>query len=105
MWYSVLFRLTSLWICNLFLVSSFQLSSIQPFQIQRTEVSSNHVLVYIEKLNYETLSFSFTVERDIPVQGLKPAQVKVYDYYETDEFATQEYSAPCTTEEVDQGNV
>uniref|UniRef100_A0A8B9TEH1 Alpha-2-macroglobulin n=1 Tax=Anas platyrhynchos TaxID=8839 RepID=A0A8B9TEH1_ANAPL len=53
----------------------------KPFQIQRTEVSSNHVLVYI--LNSETLSFSFTVERDIPVQGLKPAQVKVYDYYET----------------------
>ncbi|XP_027305672.1 alpha-2-macroglobulin isoform X2 [Anas platyrhynchos] len=82
-----------------------KLSSIQPFQIQRTEVSSNHVLVYIAKLNSETLSFSFTVERDIPVQGLKPAQVKVYDYYETDEFATQEYRAPCTTEEVDQGNV
>uniref|UniRef100_A0A8B9I8V2 Alpha-2-macroglobulin n=1 Tax=Anser brachyrhynchus TaxID=132585 RepID=A0A8B9I8V2_9AVES len=34
-------------------------------------------------LNHETLSFSFMVERDIPVQGLKPAQVKVYDYYET----------------------
>ncbi|XP_030321129.1 alpha-2-macroglobulin-like [Calypte anna] len=66
-------------------------------QIQRTEVSTNHVLLYIEQLSSETLSFSFTVERDVPVQGLKPAQVKVYDYYETDEFATQEYSAPCTT--------
>uniref|UniRef100_A0A8U8BRB9 Uncharacterized protein n=1 Tax=Geospiza parvula TaxID=87175 RepID=A0A8U8BRB9_GEOPR len=33
----------------------------------------------------DTLSFSFTVERDIPVRGLKPAQVKVYDYYETGE--------------------
>ncbi|KAI6079819.1 Alpha-2-macroglobulin [Aix galericulata] len=55
-------------------------------------------------LNHETLSFSFTVERDIPVQGLKPAQVKVYDYYETDEFATQEYSAPCTTDETEEGN-
>ncbi|XP_053925174.1 alpha-2-macroglobulin isoform X2 [Cuculus canorus] len=64
--------------------------------IERTELSTNHVLVYLEKLRSETFSFSFTVERDIPVQGLKPAQVKVYDYYETDEFATQEYSAPCT---------
>ncbi|OPJ69222.1 hypothetical protein AV530_012327 [Patagioenas fasciata monilis] len=51
-------------------------------------------------LGSETLSFSFTVERDVPVQRLKPAQVKVYDYYETDEFATQEYSAPCTTGKV-----
>ncbi|XP_061863685.1 alpha-2-macroglobulin-like isoform X1 [Colius striatus] len=73
--------------------------------IERTELSTNHVLVYLERLSSETLSFSFSVERDVPVQGLKPAQVKVYDYYETDEFATQEYSAPCTTEGVDQGNV
>ncbi|XP_069719677.1 alpha-2-macroglobulin-like isoform X2 [Phaenicophaeus curvirostris] len=64
--------------------------------IERTELSTNHVLLYLEKLRSETISFSFTVERDIPVQGLKPAQVKVYDYYETDEFATQEYNAPCT---------
>uniref|UniRef100_A0A8C5TNV2 Alpha-2-macroglobulin n=1 Tax=Malurus cyaneus samueli TaxID=2593467 RepID=A0A8C5TNV2_9PASS len=65
--------------------------------IERTELNTNHVLLYLEKLGRETLSFSFTVERDILVRGLKPAQVKVYDYYETDEFATQEYSAPCTT--------
>eukprot|EP00076_Gallus_gallus_P033040 XP_024998578.1 alpha-2-macroglobulin isoform X2 [Gallus gallus] len=72
--------------------------------IERTEFSTNHVLVYVEKLSNVTLSFSFTVEQDIPVQGLKPAQVKVYDYYETDEFAIQEYSAPCTTAKAEQGN-
>ncbi|XP_064265898.1 alpha-2-macroglobulin [Passer domesticus] len=72
--------------------------------VERTELNTNHVLLYLEKLGRETLSFSFTVERDIPVRGLKPAQVKVYDYYETDEFATQEYSAPCTTVEAEQGN-
>ncbi|NXO02970.1 A2MG protein, partial [Rhinopomastus cyanomelas] len=72
--------------------------------IERTELSTNHVLVYLEKLTNETLSFSFSVEQDIPVQGLKPAQVKVYDYYETDEFATQEYSAPCTAAKAEQGN-
>ncbi|XP_059347750.1 alpha-2-macroglobulin [Ammospiza nelsoni] len=72
--------------------------------IERTELNTNHVLLYLEKLGRESLSFSFTVERDIPVRGLKPAQVKVYDYYETDEFATQEYSAPCATVEAEQGN-
>uniref|UniRef100_A0A8C4JDK4 Alpha-2-macroglobulin n=1 Tax=Dromaius novaehollandiae TaxID=8790 RepID=A0A8C4JDK4_DRONO len=61
--------------------------------IERTELSTNHVLVYLEKLSNTTLNFSFAVERDIPVQGLKPAQVKVYDYYETDEFAVEEYNA------------
>uniref|UniRef100_A0A8C3TUC0 Alpha-2-macroglobulin n=1 Tax=Catharus ustulatus TaxID=91951 RepID=A0A8C3TUC0_CATUS len=54
--------------------------------IKRTELNTNHVLLYLEKVRMgETLSFSFTVERDIPVRGLKPAQVKVYDYYETGE--------------------
>uniref|UniRef100_A0A8C0UK21 Alpha-2-macroglobulin n=1 Tax=Cyanistes caeruleus TaxID=156563 RepID=A0A8C0UK21_CYACU len=73
-------------------------SSVRKVGCCRTEVNSNHVLLYIEQVRTNPgLSFSFTVERDIPVRGLKPAQVKVYDYYETDEFATQEYSAPCTT--------
>uniref|UniRef100_A0A8B9TDE5 Alpha-2-macroglobulin n=1 Tax=Anas platyrhynchos TaxID=8839 RepID=A0A8B9TDE5_ANAPL len=62
--------------------SSVRKVGAHPFQIQRTEVSSNHVLVYIAKVRTNS-GFSFTVERDIPVQGLKPAQVKVYDYYET----------------------
>ncbi|OWK03734.1 A2M, partial [Cervus elaphus hippelaphus] len=44
----------------------------------------------------ETLTLTFTVLQDIPVRDLKPAIVKVYDYYETDEFAVAEYSAPCS---------
>ncbi|CAH7422708.1 pregnancy zone protein [Phodopus roborovskii] len=66
--------------------------------IQRTEVNTNHVLVYVEKLTNRTLSFSFLVEQDIPVENLKPAPVKVYDYYETDDFAIEEYSAPFSTD-------
>ncbi|XP_059112905.1 pregnancy zone protein-like [Peromyscus eremicus] len=71
--------------------------------IQRTEVNTNHVLVYIEKLTNQILSFSFLVEQDIPVKNLKPAPIKVYDYYETDEFAIEEYSAPFSTDS-EQGN-
>uniref|UniRef100_A0A8C0ZCD1 Alpha-2-macroglobulin n=1 Tax=Cyanistes caeruleus TaxID=156563 RepID=A0A8C0ZCD1_CYACU len=90
-------------VSNMVIVDVKMLSGFVPLKssvrkIQRTEVNSNHVLLYIEQVRTNPgLSFSFTVERDIPVRGLKPAQVKVYDYYETDEFATQEYSAPCTT--------
>uniref|UniRef100_A0A8C3TFM9 Alpha-2-macroglobulin n=1 Tax=Chelydra serpentina TaxID=8475 RepID=A0A8C3TFM9_CHESE len=61
--------------------------------IHRTELSTNHVLLYMDNV---TQSFSFTVEQDFPVQSLKPVVVKVYDYYETDEFAIAEYSAPCS---------
>lgn len=69
--------------------------------VSRTEVSNNHVLIYLDKVTNQTLSFSFTVVQDIPVRDLKPAIVKVYDYYETDEFAVAEYNAPCSK---DHGN-
>ncbi|KAJ8790943.1 hypothetical protein J1605_021037 [Eschrichtius robustus] len=65
-------------------------------QIQRTEVSTNHVLIYFEELTHQSLSFSFSVEQDIPIKNLKPATVKAYDYYETEEFTIEEYSVPCS---------
>ncbi|XP_053777806.1 alpha-2-macroglobulin isoform X2 [Desmodus rotundus] len=69
--------------------------------VSRTEVSSNHVLIYLDKVTNQTLSLSFIVLQDIPVRDLKPAVVKVYDYYETGEFAIADYNAPCSK---DQGN-
>uniref|UniRef100_A0A8C6A1F6 PZP alpha-2-macroglobulin like n=1 Tax=Marmota marmota marmota TaxID=9994 RepID=A0A8C6A1F6_MARMA len=65
--------------------------------VSRTEVSNNHVLIYVDQVTNQTLSFSFTVLQDIPVRDLKPATVKVYDYYETDEFSIAEYISPCST--------
>ncbi|XP_060022927.1 pregnancy zone protein-like [Lagenorhynchus albirostris] len=65
-------------------------------QIQRTEVSTNHVLIYFEELTHQSLSFSFSVEQNIPIKNLKPATVKAYDYYETEEFTIEEYSVPCS---------
>ncbi|MXQ79908.1 hypothetical protein E5288_WYG013768 [Bos mutus] len=65
-------------------------------QIQRTEVSTNHVLIYFEELTHHILSFFFSVEQDIAVKNLKPATIKAYDYYETEEFTIEEYSVPCS---------
>ncbi|XP_044241170.2 pregnancy zone protein-like isoform X3 [Ursus arctos] len=70
-------------------------------QIQRTDVSTNHVLIYFEELTNQTLSFSFSVEQDIQVDNLKPATVKAYDYYETEEFTIEEYRDPCGAESED----
>ncbi|XP_008695710.1 pregnancy zone protein [Ursus maritimus] len=72
--------------------------------VSRMEVSSNHVLIYLEQVTNKTLSFSFMVLQDIPVRDLKPATVKVYDYYETNESAIAEYIAPCSTD-AEHGNV
>lgn len=64
--------------------------------VSRTEVSNNHVLIYLDKVSNQTLSLSFFVVQDIEVRDLKPAIIKVYDYYETNEFAIAEYHAPCS---------
>uniref|UniRef100_G3U1C7 Pregnancy zone protein-like n=1 Tax=Loxodonta africana TaxID=9785 RepID=G3U1C7_LOXAF len=72
-------------------------------EIQRTEVSTNHVLIYFEELTSQNLSFSFSVEQNIKVKNLKPAKIKAYDYYETDELTIEQYSAPCSAES-QQGN-
>uniref|UniRef100_A0A4X2LQ63 Alpha-2-macroglobulin n=1 Tax=Vombatus ursinus TaxID=29139 RepID=A0A4X2LQ63_VOMUR len=57
----------------------------------------------VKTMTNQPLSFSFTVTQDIPVRDLKPAVVKIYDYYETDELGVAEYHAPCSTDD-DQGN-
>ncbi|XP_038175201.2 LOW QUALITY PROTEIN: alpha-2-macroglobulin [Arvicola amphibius] len=64
--------------------------------VSRTEVSNNHVLIYLDKVSNQNISLSFTVQQDILIKDLKPAIVKVYDYYEKDEFAVAQYSAPCS---------
>ncbi|XP_069843841.1 pregnancy zone protein-like [Dipodomys merriami] len=38
--------------------------------IQQTEVSTNHALIYLEKLTREVVSFSFSVEQDVEVKNL-----------------------------------
>ncbi|XP_054858906.1 alpha-2-macroglobulin-like [Eublepharis macularius] len=70
--------------------------------VKQTEVSTNHVLLYLKQMSNVTQSYSFTVEREAPVQDLKPALVKVYDYYETDDFVVAEYNTPCSTGEIKQ---
>uniref|UniRef100_A0A8P4GM64 Alpha-2-macroglobulin n=1 Tax=Dicentrarchus labrax TaxID=13489 RepID=A0A8P4GM64_DICLA len=43
----------------------------------------------------ETKIYSVTVEEDQPVRNLKPAVVKVYDYYQTSDEAVTDYTSPC----------
>ncbi|XP_064411508.1 alpha-2-macroglobulin-like [Latimeria chalumnae] len=62
--------------------------------VGRTEIETTNVIIYLEHLKNETQEYTFTVEKDFEVKNLKPASVKIYDYYKPDEHATTEYSAP-----------
>ncbi|KAM3913948.1 alpha-2-macroglobulin-like [Leptodactylus fuscus] len=64
--------------------------------IKRSDIQTDLVTLYLEELGRKSVNLSFLVEQDIKVKDLKPAVVKIYDYYETDEHAVAEYNSPCS---------
>uniref|UniRef100_A0A803K6Y1 Alpha-2-macroglobulin-like 1 n=1 Tax=Xenopus tropicalis TaxID=8364 RepID=A0A803K6Y1_XENTR len=66
--------------------------------IKRSEIQTDMVTLYLNELGHDPVHFSIMVEQDIEVKNLKPATVKVYDYYETAEHAVTEYNSPCSSD-------
>ncbi|XP_053306442.1 alpha-2-macroglobulin-like [Spea bombifrons] len=67
--------------------------------IQRSDIQTDMVTLYLDELGHDPIHLSLTVEQDIEVKNLKPATVKVYDYYETGESAVAEYNSPCRSDD------
>ncbi|XP_053548783.1 alpha-2-macroglobulin [Bombina bombina] len=63
--------------------------------VQRSEIQTDIVTLYLNELGHVFSEFNITVEQESLVKNLKAATVKVYDYYETGEFAIAEYNSPC----------
>ncbi|XP_071215000.1 alpha-2-macroglobulin-like [Salvelinus alpinus] len=93
---------TNMVIINVKLLSGFVLdtSSLGPLKndptVKRVDLEEGHVIIYLDGLKQkETKTYSLAIEEDVPVRNLKPAVVKVYDYYQTSDEAVSEYSSPC----------
>ncbi|XP_020670352.3 ovostatin isoform X1 [Pogona vitticeps] len=86
-------------IIDLKLLSGFapDQSSLQKLhdKVMRTESKNDHLFFYLNHVSKNDTTFSLTLEQTHPVSNSKPAQVKIYDYYETDESAQTEYNTPC----------
>uniref|UniRef100_I3K5B8 Alpha-2-macroglobulin-like n=1 Tax=Oreochromis niloticus TaxID=8128 RepID=I3K5B8_ORENI len=51
--------------------------------VSRVEQKEDHVLVYLEELPKDTpINHSLDIIQELPVDDLKPAVVKIYDYYQ-----------------------
>ncbi|KAM6474043.1 LOW QUALITY PROTEIN: ovostatin-like [Liasis olivaceus] len=74
--------------------SSLQKTHALP-NVMKVEIK-NHVLFYLDELSDKEISFSFIIVQDLNVANLRPASVRIYDYYETDETSFAEYESPCT---------
>ncbi|XP_068037840.1 alpha-2-macroglobulin-like protein 1 [Anomalospiza imberbis] len=64
--------------------------------VKKIEVKANVVYIYLEKLNDESQTFILQLEQVIQVKNLKPAGIKIYDYYQPEEQALAEYNAVCS---------
>ncbi|XP_067387168.1 alpha-2-macroglobulin-like protein 1 [Emydura macquarii macquarii] len=64
--------------------------------VRKTEVSQSSVSIYLEQLSNRTQTYALQLEQEIEVINLKPAHIRVYDYYQPEEQALANYSAICS---------
>ncbi|XP_046879888.1 alpha-2-macroglobulin-like protein 1 isoform X2 [Hypomesus transpacificus] len=64
--------------------------------VKRVDEKDGNVIIYVERLKQkEPVSFALVILEDFSVNNLRPAVVKVYDYYKTSDEAVMEYSSSC----------
>uniref|UniRef100_F1SLW8 Alpha-2-macroglobulin like 1 n=1 Tax=Sus scrofa TaxID=9823 RepID=F1SLW8_PIG len=63
--------------------------------VRKVESGNDILNIYLEELSKETQTYTFTISQSVLVTNLKPAIIRVYDYYLPDEQATIQYSDPC----------
>nr|XP_046244328.1 alpha-2-macroglobulin-like [Scatophagus argus] len=70
--------------------------------VDRVEHNEDHVLVYIQELMKDNpINHMLEFEQRLGVQKLKPAVVKIYDYYQPSDQAEVEYVFPCGLDQED----
>ncbi|XP_054858472.1 alpha-2-macroglobulin-like protein 1 [Eublepharis macularius] len=70
--------------------------------VKKVEFDPDKISLYLDQLDKTVRHYHFSVEQEVEVIDLKPATVKVYDYYHPEDYAEAEYKAPCSTESTKQ---
>ncbi|XP_058600481.1 alpha-2-macroglobulin-like isoform X1 [Onychostoma macrolepis] len=64
--------------------------------VERVDVKDDHVIVYLKEIPKNTpMNYQILMKQVLPVKNLRPAVVKVYDYYQTSDQSETEYSFHC----------
>uniref|UniRef100_A0A3Q1JCV3 Alpha-macroglobulin receptor-binding domain-containing protein n=1 Tax=Anabas testudineus TaxID=64144 RepID=A0A3Q1JCV3_ANATE len=70
--------------------------TLHALSVDRVEEKEDHVLMYIQQLPKDKpINHQLELVQEIPVQNLKPAVVKIYDYYQPSDQAETDYSYRC----------
>ncbi|XP_046718535.1 alpha-2-macroglobulin-like [Silurus meridionalis] len=66
------------------------------YLVERIDSKDDHLLMYIKKLeNNFPINYILHIKQLLPVNNLKPAVIKIYDYYQTSDQSETEYTSPC----------
>ncbi|XP_059370485.1 alpha-2-macroglobulin-like [Carassius carassius] len=64
--------------------------------VERVDTKEDHVIVYLTEIpKHISMNYKMQMKQVLPVKNLKPAVVKVYDYYQTSDQSETEYSFHC----------
>uniref|UniRef100_A0A4W5JHJ8 Alpha-2-macroglobulin-like n=1 Tax=Hucho hucho TaxID=62062 RepID=A0A4W5JHJ8_9TELE len=84
---------TNMIIVDLKMLSGFLWGSLL---VDRVDTKDDHVLMYLRELpSLLPVNHTLDIIQELPVQNLKPAVVKIYDYYQPSDQAETEYVFPC----------
>ncbi|XP_075891854.1 alpha-2-macroglobulin-P [Nelusetta ayraudi] len=78
-----------------------QLKKMTGKGVKRVDVEEGYVNIYIDGMKKNTqMTYLVMLEEDLPVRNLKPAVIKIYDYYQTSEEAVTEYTTSCAERDI-----
>ncbi|KAL7848742.1 hypothetical protein SRHO_G00203650, partial [Serrasalmus rhombeus] len=64
--------------------------------VERVDSKDDHVIMYMKEVPRNSpMNYQLRIKQVLPVKNLKPAVIKVYDYYQTSDQSETEYSSPC----------
>uniref|UniRef100_H2L543 Alpha-2-macroglobulin-like protein 1 n=1 Tax=Oryzias latipes TaxID=8090 RepID=H2L543_ORYLA len=91
---------TNMVVINIKLLSGYILQDnslkMESRLVKRVDVEEGYINIYLDGLKKgQKETFDVILEEDQQVGNLKPAVVKVYDYYQTSDEAVTDYTSPC----------
>ncbi|XP_060743878.1 alpha-2-macroglobulin-like isoform X1 [Tachysurus vachellii] len=64
--------------------------------VERVDSKDDHIIMYINELQRNIpFNYHLHIKQAMPVKNLKPAVIKVYDYYQTNDQSETEYTSTC----------
>ncbi|KAM9469597.1 alpha-2-macroglobulin-like [Clarias gariepinus] len=64
--------------------------------VEQVNSRDDHIVMYFKKLQKNIpISYELHIQQVFPVKNLKPAVIKVYDYYQTSDQSETEYTSLC----------